>query len=71
MIKKATETNKNLLEAVRVLDDAFRAVEDVAFMGQETKPFYSKNKKDDLRNNSFHMLPVKLRFLDHESRIFF
>ena len=58
-------------EAVRVLDDAFGGVEDVDFLGQATKPFNNNRDPKDPRNNTFCTLPVKLRFTDRSSRIYF
>jgi len=58
-------------EAVRILDDAYSCVEDVDFLGQTSKKFENPRDKDDIRNGTFHTMPVKLRFPDRESRIYF
>lgn len=58
-------------ESVRVLDDAFSAVEDISFLGQSSKKFVNNRDAADPRNNTFCTLPTKLKFTDKESRIHF
>jgi len=71
IIKKATDGGADAAEAVRQLDDAFTAVEDVDFMGKETKIFTNPKDSSDERNGKFCTMPVKLRFTDKDSRIYF
>ncbi len=71
VINHAENKNNDVAEAVRVLDDAFGGVEDVDFLGKETKSFSNSRDKDDPRNGKFCTMPVKLRFSDRDSRIFF
>ena len=70
-VKKATNENKDAAEAVRVLDDAFSGVVDVDFLGQASATFNNNRKADDPRNGTYCTMPVKLRFADHDSRVFF
>lgn len=58
-------------EAVRVLDDAFSGVVDVDFLGSATKPYENSKNPDDVKIGKFCTMPVKLRFADKESRIYF
>jgi len=71
VIKKATDSGGDVAEAVRQLDDAFSAVEDVDFMGKETKPFSNPRDATDARTGKFCSMPVKLRFSDRDSRVYF
>jgi len=71
IVAKATAKGNDAAEAVRILDDAFGAVEDVDFIGRESKPYLNNRDSDDEKNGTFHTLPVKLRFTDRESRIYF
>jgi len=43
----------------------------VDFMGKETKIFSNPRDSTDARNGKFCTIPVKLRFTDKDSRIFF
>ena len=70
-INKATADNKDVAEAVRVLDDAFSGVVDVDFLGQASSTFNNKLRVDDPLNGTYCTMPVKLRFADCDSRIFF
>ena len=70
-VKKATNDNKDAAEAVRVLDDAFSGVVDVDFLGQASATFNNNRKADDPRNGTYCTMPVKLRFADRDSRVFF
>jgi len=71
VITNATTAGKDAAEAVRILDDAFSAVEDVDFMGRETKPFSDPKNPADPKTGKYCTLPVKLRFTDRDSRIHF
>ena len=64
---------KNLdpAEAVRILDDAFSGVVDVDFLGQSSKPFSNNRDPLDARTGKFCTMPVKLRFCDRDSRVYF
>jgi len=64
-------TREDVAESVRVLDDAFSCVEDVDFLGQASKPYENHRDKADPLNGSFYTMPVKLRFPDRDSRIYF
>ena len=70
-VAKASTENKDVSEAVRVLDDAFSGVVDVDFIGQASSAFTNQRKADDPRNGTYCTMPVKLRFADRDSRIFF
>ena len=70
-VAKASTENKDVSEAVRVLDDAFSGVVDVDFIGQASSAFTNQRKADDPWNGTYCTMPVKLRFADRDSRIFF
>ena len=70
-ITKATLEEGDVAETVRVLDDAFSGVVDVDFLGQASSTYHNKRKADDTKNGTFCTMPVKLRFTDRDSRIFF
>ena len=71
VIQAATAAGADVVEAVRVLDDAFSGVEDVDFIGQSSAKYNNKRKADDPKNGTFCTMPVKLKFPDRDSRIFF
>ena len=70
-ITKATLAEGDVAEAVRVLDDAFSGVVDVDFLGQASSAYHNRRRADDAKNGTFCTMPVKLRFSDRDSRIFF
>ena len=70
-IAKATIAEGDVAEAVRVLDDAFSGVVDVDFLGQSSSAYHNRRRADDPKNGTFCTMPVKLRFSDRDSRIFF
>ena len=70
-VAKATTDKKDVAEAVRVLDDAFSGVVDVDFLGQASATFNNRRNGDDPLNGTYCTMPVKLRFADRDSRIFF
>ena len=71
VIQAAAAAGADVVEAVRVLDDAFSGVEDVDFIGQSSAKYNNKRKADDPKNGTFCTMPVKLKFPDRDSRIFF
>ena len=71
VIQAATAAGTDVVDAVRVLDDAFSGVEDVDFIGQSSAKYNNKRKADDPKNGTFCTMPVKLKFPDRDSRIFF
>ena len=70
-IAKATIAEGDVAEAVRVLDDAFSGVVDVDFLGQSSSAYHNRRRADDPKNGTFCTMPVKMRFSDRDSRIFF
>ena len=70
-ISKATLAEGDVAEAVRVLDDAFSGVVDINFLGQSSSAYHNRRRADDPKNGTFCTMPVKLRFSDRDSRIFF
>ena len=70
-ISKAGDDGTDVSEAVRLLDDAFSGVEDVDFLGQASATYNNSRKADDPKNGKFCTMPVKLRFVDRDSRIYF
>ena len=70
-IAKATLEEGDVAESVRVLDDAFSGVVDVDFLGQASSAYHNRRRADDPKNGTFCTMPVKLRFTDRDSRIYF
>ena len=70
-VAKATLEEGDATEAVRVLDDAFSGVVDVDFLGQASSAYHNRRRADDPKNGTFCTMPVKLRFTDSDSRIYF
>ena len=70
-VTKATLEESDVAESVRILDDAFSGVVDVDFLGQASSAFHNKRKADNTRNGTYCTMPVKLRFAERDSRIYF
>ena len=70
-VAKATLEEGDATETVRVLDDAFSGVVDVDFLGQASSAYHNRRRADDPKNGTFCTMPVKLRFTDPNSRIYF
>jgi hypothetical protein len=62
------ESDADMNEAVRDVDDALSCVSDMEFLGAKSKRFL---KEGDPMSNKFCTMPVKLRFDDKNSRINF
>ncbi len=71
VVEKTSAAGGDIAEAVRVLDDAFSSVEDVEFLGKESKTWNNAKNATDPKNGSYCSMPVKLKFTDKDSRIFF
>ena len=70
-VAMATLAEGDATESVRVLDDAFSGVVDVDFLGQASSAYHNRRRADDPKNGTFCTMPVKLRFTDRDSRIYF
>jgi hypothetical protein len=70
-MKKAEGGGKDPVESIRRVADAVSCITDIAFLGQATKKFENKFRKDDERIGKFCTMPVKLTFPDRSSRIHF
>jgi hypothetical protein len=55
-------------EALRIVEDALSCVENVEFMGQRSQPYINQREG---ATGEFCSMPVKLSFLDRDSRINF
>jgi hypothetical protein len=70
-VKKAESNGKDPVESIRLVADAVSCITDIAFLGQATKKFENKFRRDDERIGKFCTMPVKLTFPDRSSRIHF
>ena len=66
--KAEGKPDSNVGESLRIVEDALSCVENLEFMGQRSKPYVNQREG---ATGSFCSMPVKLSFLDRDSRINF
>jgi hypothetical protein len=65
---QAGEHDYDIKDAEEVLDDILSCSK-IEFLGGSTKAFFNKRNVNDVRNNTFCTIPVRMDFKDRESRI--